>query len=151
MDAQHFPIDLFATVTKPEKFRDVKNRPYQKVGFMVQVPQPNYFDGDDYRAGYPLTVYIDGTKEVADIIAAHDGLRLGERIYLRVVRQGAFGGDGKDTEGRQRTPMVKYNVDHIELPARPFQNQPVKEMAAKVQAKDAIIEAETQVLAGATK
>jgi hypothetical protein len=140
---------VLATVVKPATFRDVENRPYQRVGFSIEIQQPDYWDGDDYRSGRKLRAYVDGTKEVADIVNFHDGLQEGERIYLRIVEIGSFGGNKKDTEGRFYPPMTKLTVDHIELPGRPFKNRSVKAAAGK--ATDAVTAAEDTVLAGVTK
>lgn len=151
MDAQQSPFTWLATVTQVETVRPVKNRSYNRVSFWASIDEPSYIDGDDFRNGRPCWFYVEGTKEVADVIAAHDGLQPGERIYIRIVRFDAFGGGDVDDRGNIRKPVKKLIIDHIELPGRAFKNQSLKKMATKVAAKDATIAAQSEVLAGVTK
>ncbi|WP_433463932.1 hypothetical protein [Spirillospora sp. CA-128828] len=158
MNPLQFPLPLSGIVVKPAKIFQPKNRDYNQVGFMVQIEQGSYFRGEpsmdeDFRAARPKTVYVEGTKEVADVVLAYEGLRLNERIHLRVVEITAFGGT-PDDEGKARPPMVKFIVDHIELPARGFRNESVEKMAEKAQKntpRDATAAAEAKTLAGAKK
>lgn len=159
MNAQQFPLTISGVVVKPAKIGQPKNRDYNTVGFQVQVEQAPYFRGEpsmqeDFRAARPKKVYVEGTKQVADVVLAMEGLKLNERVILRVVEVTAFGGT-PDDEGKARPPMVKFLVDHIELPGRKFRDESVKEMAARAQrngaAQDATTTAEAKTLAGTTK
>ncbi|WP_067819915.1 hypothetical protein [Actinomadura kijaniata] len=108
---------LSAQVVRQPKFHDVKDRPYQKVGFMATVYLQAYEYGDDARGGRNAWLYVEGTPEVAAFVQEH-GLRLNERVILHVVEPTAFGG-GTDDKGRQKDPMPKFVVSRIELPGRP--------------------------------